>query len=68
MQTANFFSSIGTKATDHFGDIILPVFDSSVLSNNFSFFEVSIDYVQNALCKLSDSTTLDSLKTYTYLL
>ena len=64
----NFFSSIGTKATDHFGDIILPVFDSLVLNNNFSFSEISIDYVQNALCKLSDSTTLDSLNTNTYLL
>ena len=63
-----FFSSIGIKATEHYGDMKLPKLQFPGVTDNFIFPLMSSNYVHTYLDKLPNSRNLDSLNFDNYLL
>ena len=63
-----FFSSIGIKATEHYGDMKLPKLQFPGVTDNFIFPLMSSNYVHTCLAKLPNSRNLDSLNFVNYLL
>ena len=56
-----YFSKIGERLTDHFGDVTYPPFDITI-NSSFEFFEIKPDFTLAELLKLSSHPKIDFLK------
>ena len=55
----SFFSSVGNKTTEHFGNIMLPDFNIPQVNDSFLFTPLEEHFVIRQLLKLPNSTSLD---------